>query len=496
MLKVIKQKDAWFLTALYVFFFSGLAFSRYSASSLFNGENFISKSFYILSVFLFIGYVIYYYVKYYQNGDRRFKRVDYNLMFLFALFLISVFSARSAVRLIMVLGPVAVIFVGYLIVESIFIFKKTQNENRKRLMGIICAVIILLAIFSFVNHYNTTKAQAYNFVPNYYNQQWQKAMEWVRDNTPGDAVFGHWWDYGYWVQSIGDRATVLDGGNAITFWNYWMGRLVLTGDNQDDALEFLYNHNTTHFLIDSSDIGKYGAFSSIGSNEDYDRFSWIGTFLMDGKQTRETKEEITYVYTGGIALDEDLIIEEAGKQILLPKQKAAVAGIKIPFSAGLEGVKQPSVIIYYNGKYYEQKLRYVSISDKQFIDFKVGLDAAAYIYPLIESSNGQIQPNSIGAVMFLSPRLMRGMLAQEYILEGELDNFPNFKIAHTESNMIVENLRNQGIDLPEIIYYQGVQGPIKIWEIDYPEGFEVSEEKTEQYLGHNEYLPDYFFDVN
>jgi len=82
--------------------------------------------------------------------------------------------------------------------------------------------------------------------------------------------FGHWWDYGYWVQSIGKRATVLDGGNAITYWNYLMGRYVLTGNNQDDALEFLYNHNTTHLLIDSSDIGKYGAFSSIGSDESYD----------------------------------------------------------------------------------------------------------------------------------------------------------------------------------------------------------------------------------
>jgi len=66
------------------------------------------------------------------------------------------------------------------------------------------------------------------------------------------------------LQSIGERATVLDGGNAIVYWNYLMGRHVLTGDNQKDALEFLYNHNTTHLLIDSSDIGKYGAYSSIG----------------------------------------------------------------------------------------------------------------------------------------------------------------------------------------------------------------------------------------
>ena len=45
--------------------------------------------------------------------------------------------------------------------------------------------------------------------------------------------------------------------------------------------------------------------------------------------------------------------------------------------------------------------------------------------------------------------------------------------------------------------YEGrLVGPIKIWEINYPEGFSVDEETKENYLGHNENLPDYFFDVN
>src|SRR3990172_10160255 len=108
-------------------------------------------------------------------------------------------------------------------------------------------------------------------------------MTWVRENTERNTVFGHWWDYGYWVQSIGERATVLDGGNAISYWNHMMGRYALTGTNETEALEFLYAHNTTHFLIDSTDIGKYPAFSSIGSDENYDRRSWISPFLKDPK---------------------------------------------------------------------------------------------------------------------------------------------------------------------------------------------------------------------
>ena len=25
-------------------------------------------------------------------------------------------------------------------------------------------------------------------------------MSWVRENTPEESIFVHWWDYGYWVQ--------------------------------------------------------------------------------------------------------------------------------------------------------------------------------------------------------------------------------------------------------------------------------------------------------
>ena len=167
----------------------------------------------------------------------------------------------------MVLATIAPVFPAFLIVESIDKFKKVKDETWKIIFGAFIILILISSIFVFWTFYNSIKGQAYNMIPSHYNQQWQKAMKWVREETPKDSVFAHWWDYGYWIQSIGNRATVLDGGNAISFWNYYMGRLVLTGDNQKDALEFLYNHDADYLLIDSSDVGKYTAFSSIGSNE-------------------------------------------------------------------------------------------------------------------------------------------------------------------------------------------------------------------------------------
>jgi asparagine N-glycosylation enzyme membrane subunit Stt3 len=469
MLKNIKNKDAWILTGLYFLFFAGIVFSRYSGNSIFNGENFISKFVYYATALSFISGVSYYYIQYQKMGNKGFEKINFEYLFLFSLFLLCLITARGAVRLIMVLGPIAPIFVGFLIVETADKFRKTKEENSKVFWGIILAFILITSVFTFWTFYKVIKSQAYNFIPSSYNHQWQKAMFWVREDTPTDAVFAHWWDYGYWVQSIGNRATVTDGGNAITYWNYLIGRHVLTGDNQHDALEFLYNHNATYLLIDPTDIGKYGAFSSIGSNENYDRYSWIGTFLIDDRQTREVSNQTIYIYSGGIGLDEDMIIEENGKQILLPAQNAGVGAIILTVQKGENNLitfTQPKAVIVYQGKQYYVNLRYLSI-DKNFLDFKSGINATAYVFPTLITQGGSVGSNQNGAIMFISPRLMRGMLSQKYILGDPLNNFPNFKLAYSEPSPIVESLNAQGMNLPEFVYYEGVQGPIKIWEIEY-----------------------------
>jgi len=40
---------------------------------------------------------------------------------------------------------------------------------------------------------------------------WLDALRWVRENTPEDSVVVSWWDYGYWISVVGQRASVADG---------------------------------------------------------------------------------------------------------------------------------------------------------------------------------------------------------------------------------------------------------------------------------------------
>lgn len=486
LIKKLSKKERVLLTASYFVFLFFLIFSRYSSSSILDGTSGLSLTMYFSGWIIFLGSFGYFYYQNYKNEMfEKFREINFAYILYFIVFTLALIGARGGIRLIMVLGAVSPIAISFLVVGFCKKYFKEKEDSMKFFIGIIAIILILASVFTLWNYYKSDKATAENFAPSYYQWQWQNAMEWVRDNTAatiiedetfkGGTVFAHWWDYGYWVQSIGERATVLDGGNAIALWNYYMGRVVLTGDNQQDALDFLYVHNATHLLIDSTDIGKYGAFSSIGSDEDYDRYSWIATITLDESQTRETGNSTIYFYMGGIPLDEDLVLRKDDNDILLPAGKAYLGAIVLSFAKDSEGnsqVSQPYAIFVYQNKQFQENLRYVSI-DQEFVDFGSGIEATAFVYPLI--SGNQIKNR--GALMYLSPRVMRGYLAQKYVLDDPFNNFPNFEIAHTEQSFIVSQIEAQGTELPDFIHYEGLglQGPIKIWEVKYTGNEEVQE---------------------
>ncbi len=41
-------------------------------------------------------------------------------------------------------------------------------------------------------------------------------MEWIKLNTPENAVIASWWDYGYWITTLSDRTTIVDNATLST----------------------------------------------------------------------------------------------------------------------------------------------------------------------------------------------------------------------------------------------------------------------------------------
>ncbi len=474
LVKSLEKKETILIMVAYMYFLIALIFSRSSPSGIFNGENNISLLFYISGyavLALAFGYL--FYKRHKNNNFEVFRSFNFNYILVFGLAFIGIIAGRSAIRLVMILTAVATIAVAYLAVESIRKARNTKEDTAKVFAIVVAAIVVISTIYTFYVYYEVSKASAGAYIPSAYTWQWQNAMQWVRNSTPENAIFTHWWDYGYWIQSMGERATVLDGGNAISYWNHLMGRHVLTGTEENKALEFMYAHNVSYLLIDSTDIGKYPAYAMIGSDENYDRQSFIPTLIQDGKSTQETKNETIFVYRTGIGLDEDLIIKENGQEVFLPAGQAVIGAVLLHIKNSTE-VSKAEAIAVYQGKQYSLKLKYVYFNDK-LIKFEDGIESGVFVFPLLTLQGNGVQINNVGAMLYLSKRTVNSGVARYYLFGQESENI---KLAHSEDAFVVKQLKVQGADINDFVFLngQGFLGPIKIWKVSYPSNIATNPE--------------------
>lgn len=457
----VKKRVLFFLS--WIFMTSSIIFSRVSSDSLFNGTNFISQLFYLSGVLTFVGYFIYLYLKKEINMDSK-------TIFLASWAIFMIVAGRAAARMFFAIVPFVCFSAGYLTINLKQMLAKTKDELWRILIIASLIIISLLLIIAFNGFLNSTVEQAKYTGPSA-NEQWQRSMEWVRNNTSQGSIFLHWWDYGHWVTALGKRPVVTDGGHAIDYWDHLIGRYLLTTPYPKTAYSFMKTHNVSYLLIDPTDLGKYGAYSLIGSDESgKDRYDGVPVMAIDERLTKETSSGKTRVYQGGMYLSDDISYQTEEGLVFLPQGKAAIIGTVIETKE--DSMVQPKAVYLYNNKQTKIPLRYVYINNT-LLDFGSGLEAIAYIIP---SFDGQ-RINQFGAVLYLSPKVSSGLFARIYLLDNAFKDYDSLELVHTQSHPFIENLRQYGYDYGEFLYTSGTFiGPIKIWKADYPEDTQVHEE--------------------
>jgi len=474
------KKERNLFVFLWVLMFSGILFSRISASHLLNGTNFISQAFYILGLLAFV----YYTTKLYFNDK---IKLSPELIIVATWMFFMIISARSAVRFFFVITPFVCFSASFFVVKTFEYMKKSKDELMKMILIIILILGIIGAAYSLMGFYKTSKMQGKYTGPSA-NMQWQNAMSWTRENTLEQSIFAHWWDYGYWVQYLGKRPTIADGGYHPNFLVHNIGRYVLTTQNPKTALSFMKTYNVSYLLIDPTDLGKYAAYSKIGSDDEWDRFAYISPFISEKSQIQETSTKTIRIFQGGIGVDQDIIYEKNDSKIFIPgptyneigspSYKAFVGGIIFETIKSDESVslKQPEAVFMYNSQQIKIPLRYIYING-EIQDFEKGLDAVFFVLPRIQNT-GQI--DSFGAGLYLSPKVSKSLFAQLYLMNDPLDNYKTIKLAHSEDDQVVKSLKMQGVDLGGFVYYQGFRGPIKIWDVrEIPDDINIVEEFKE-----------------
>ncbi|MBI2102611.1 glycosyltransferase family 39 protein [Candidatus Woesearchaeota archaeon] len=493
---VRKNKDKVKLVLAYVLFLFFLLWSRYSPDGVLNGSTPLSIILYFGSFLALAVLTVYYVLRgYYKDREayEQLKSWDSNLLFVLIWVLFMVVAARGAIRLLFVFAPVVALLGAYAVVElAKMIWNWKHKSGRVALLVVLLLVLMSPLVSPFRglipdNYQDSVKQATYTSPP--YNPPWQMAGAWVRENIAKDAVFAHWWDYGYWVQNGFERASVLDGANKVKYWNYLMGRYVLTGQSQEEALQFLSVHRATNLLIVSDDIGKYTAYSSIGSDENYDRYSWINTFVLNEKGTQETRDSTVLMFQGSQAFDDDFTWNGE----VFPARQSGVGAVFVPIRRVVENETtesvtfgQPTIAIVKDGKRTDVPLQCLYFNGKMFRYQTQGYAGCFRIIPVL-ANDGKIA-SAVGAGLFVSEEGMKALWVNLYVFDQQ-------NLAYdTSAFREIYGVGKSGIPLS--LYQNRLIGPIKMWEINYPKGFTVDPEMKKRYLGGNEYLPEYFFKVN
>ncbi len=491
------KKRKFIFTFYYSLFLIAFFFSKYSQSSSLDGiSNYSGFIFYasiIIFGMIFLGYFLFsFYInkkefkiaitkedeEYNKELEKDkdlfkvFKEIPFDNLFLLFWFLIIAFAARNAFRILFIFVPIVSILVSFFL---IYIYDFYSQTNDKLLKFFSFSLLILLIFMPFVQGSLVNdaikiieKAKSVNSI---FDPQWQNTMKFVRENTPTESVFSNWWDYGYLIQTFGERATLSDGGNARGGINYYIGRYLLTGKNRAEALGLLRTHNATHLLITSEEIGKYLSFSSIASDENMDRRSHIPIFVLNPEIKKETYPNKTvvfsYLYKGAFYLEEDLIFN--GK--FFPTGKAVILGSIVSFrdSGGEISIKQPIIVVSYNGVMEEIPLNCLYFQNTEYVFSNNGLNSYGGCLRIIPSVNENTEVNNLGASLFLSQKVRNSFFTQLYLFDKDEATSEEFK----GFNKIYDGTQ-QGFGLIYDERFKKVWGPIKIWGLSYDSSIKIN----------------------
>ncbi|BBL45600.1 oligosaccharyl transferase STT3 subunit [Nanobdella aerobiophila] len=289
-------------------------------------------------------------------------------------------------------------------------------------------------------------------------------------------------------------------------------------------LNKLYNMNylrPAYLYIDPTDIGKSFAFQFLGSNETYDKESWIsqfesGTNTNPGPQIPSIYYNGYYVFAqnnslyffGEMPLDQNLDINGTIIQSCIYEQNLGIVNqnscgvvnaVQIVFNNSLveqSGLYQSlnvskitpndiqSAYVYIldpiNNQNYRLSLQYVDL-DGQLLNFSnAQYGGMLYISPTLSLLE---QNNQVGSFLYaymISQKAFKYDWVQLYFLNNSYNGLFNLDFY---SNQYLQLQNGITISLPPIVYSD--VAPSKVWQINFPQNFTVPDSLYCIYLAQN-----------
>ena len=108
-------------------------------------------------------------------------------------------------------------------------------------------------------------------------EDWMDALKWISDNTPKDSVIASWWDYGYWITTLGNRTTLADNATINQTRIETIAQMLMS--EPENATKIAQNLKADYVLIyivaDRHSGPNGNSFYTLGSGGDESKKQWF-----------------------------------------------------------------------------------------------------------------------------------------------------------------------------------------------------------------------------
>ena len=198
------------------------------------------------------------------------RRMDEDLI-LSGYAILTIYFSSTMVRLSTIMAPMVAIMAGFGVAEIIGGFSRnlkllTRMKARVKPISLEYYILTPLVIVGLLTVNFIPSAYGFRYsisaIDSAYTPQtivsastplrmkldaWLKALEWMRNNLPEDAVVACWWDYGYWVTVLGNKTSIIDNA---TLNSTQIGEIAYAFmSNETVAYKVFKKLGATHVLV-------------------------------------------------------------------------------------------------------------------------------------------------------------------------------------------------------------------------------------------------------
>ena len=175
-----------------------------------------------------------------------------------------------------------------ILTKKLFAINFSGKKNYPIKISYVVLIIFLFSLplvfptnYNWINSSDTPPIIFTGATTNPPSNDWIETLEWIKLNTPENAVIASWWDYGYWITTMSDRTTIVDNATLSTKQIQKMAQMLMsTPDNSWNILKEM-NADYVVIFLSAQKINDNNELYVLGGGGDESKSPWfaqIGDF--------------------------------------------------------------------------------------------------------------------------------------------------------------------------------------------------------------------------